>query len=90
MKAEQVTATAKIVLQQMAGKIEGFAVGPDFWPTAYRDHARNHELLLREWMGMPRGPLAHAMLDGAMALKDLARHALEHAIINGQLLRCYP
>lgn len=62
----------------------------DFWSSIYRGHARNAALLEREWKGMPNGPLADAMLDGAVAVRDLARIALERAIINGQILRCYP
>lgn len=62
----------------------------DFWPSIYREHAGHEFLLKREWLGMPRGPLSSAMLSGTVAVGDLARTALHHAIINGQLLRCYP
>lgn len=89
-----ITKTAVHAMARTAFEFEKAGITPsspdDFWSSIYRGHARNAELLKREWRGMPDGPLADAMLDGAVAVRDLARHALERAIINGQLLRCYP
>jgi len=60
------------------------------WAEHYRQQLRNADLLEREWLGMPPGILADAMLSGSIALRVSADHAVRCALATGQILGCYP